>query len=133
VLHGSIEGIVEPPKLENLISDIRFKASDNLHPARHYLLFPHELPKAVHKLKYHFKNCFYALQSWHLLTSGKFIKTKAEMLELLNDPADKEVVRVARDWYKITDDLTARARYYIELLERWSRGMIIKLKSYEET
>jgi predicted nucleotidyltransferase len=131
VLYGSIEGIIEPPTSEDLIGDIRIKADDNLHAARHYLLFPHDLPVVVHKLKYHFKNCFYALQSWHLLTQGKFIATKNETLERLEDPHDKEVVRVARDWFKLTDDLTARSRYYIELLERWSRGMFRKLETFE--
>jgi predicted nucleotidyltransferase len=130
VLYGSIKGIVDPPTSEDLIMDIRLKADDNLHAARHYLLFPHELPKVVGKLKYHFKNCFYALQSWYLLTTGKFINTKAEIVKILDDPIDKEVIRVARDWYKLTDELTARASYYIELLERWSRGMMAKLARY---
>ncbi|MBN2380625.1 nucleotidyltransferase domain-containing protein [candidate division WOR-3 bacterium] len=131
VLHGSIDSIVKPPEAEDYIQDIRLKGSDNLHAARHYLLFPHDLPKVVHKLKYHFKNCFYALQSWLLMTQGEFVNTKTEMVEVLDDPIDKEVVIVARDWYKLTDDLTFRARHYIELLERWGRGMIRKLESYK--
>jgi len=130
VLHGSIEGIVTPPIPADLIEDIRIKTDDNLHAARHYLLYPHDLPKVVHKLKYHFKRCFYALQSWQLLSTGKFINTKVEILDILSDPIDVEVIRVARDWFKIGDDLTARASYYIELLERWSRGMMRKLENY---
>jgi hypothetical protein len=127
VLYGSLEGIVEPLTHTDLVEDIKTKADDNLHTARHYLLYPHDLPEVVHNLKYHFKRCFYALQSWFLLTNGKFIDTKAEMLDALDDPIDKEVIRVARDWFKITDDITARARHYVELLERWSRGMMYKL------
>lgn len=129
VLYGSLQGIVAPPGPEELITDIRLKADDNLHSARHYLLYPHDLSKAVHKLKYKFKNCFYALQSWLLLTQGKYVPQKNEILEYLDNPDDREVVSVARDWYKLTDDLTAHAPYYIELLERWSRGMIAKLES----
>lgn len=129
VLHGSIEGIVNSPKAEDLIQDIRIKADDNLHAARHYLLFPHESSKVVHKLKYHFKNCFYALQSWLLLTQGAYIATKNEILERLDDPDDKEAVRTARDWYNLTEDLTRRPSHYIELLERWARGMVAKLQS----
>lgn len=131
VLHGSIEGIVEAPKPQELIADMRLKASDNLHAARHYLLFPHELPKVVHKLKYHFKNCFYALQSWLLLTRGEFIGAKDEIMDRLDNPDDVEAVHTARDWHELTDDLTTRARHYVELLERWSRGMIVKLENYE--
>jgi predicted nucleotidyltransferase len=81
VLYGSLQGIVAPPDPEELVTDIRLKAFDNLHAARHYLLYPHDLPRAVHKLKYPFKNCFYALQSWLLLTRGKFIPLKNEILE----------------------------------------------------
>ncbi|MBA7602910.1 hypothetical protein ES703_10006 [subsurface metagenome] len=130
VLYGSIEGIIAPPTRDDLIEDIKFKADNNLHTARDYLLFPHDLPVVVHRLKYHFKNCFYALQSWFLLTKGEFIPTKNQILEYLDDANDAEVVRVARDWFTITDDLTARASYYIELLERWSRGMMVKLEAY---
>lgn len=129
-LYGSVEGIVSPPCAEDFINDIRLKASDNLLAARHYLLFPHNLTKVAPKLKYPFKNCFYALQSRLLLTQGKFIATKNEILKRLDDPDDKEVVIVARDWHKLTDDLTARPAYYIELLERWARGMISKLQSF---
>lgn len=131
VLYGSIEGIVDPPTSQDLIQDIRIKADDNLHTVRHYLLYPHDLPVVVHRLKYHFKNCFYALQSWFLLTRGEFINTKKEIMEYLDSPDDKEVIRVARDWHKLTDDLTAHASYYIELLERWSRGMMRKLETFQ--
>ena len=130
VLYGSIEGVIAPPTREDLIEDIKFKADANLHTARDYLLYPNDLSVAVHKLKYHFKNCFYALQSWSLLTKGEFIPTKNQILEYLDDANDAEVIRVARDWFTITDDLTARAPYYIELLERWARGMQAKLKAY---
>lgn len=132
VLYGSIEGIVDPPTPQDLIQDIRIKADDNLHAARHYLLFPHDLPKVVHKLKYHFKNCFYALQWWILINESKFIPRKDDIIEMLDDTDDKEVVRVARDWHKLEDDRTQRPAYYIELLERWSRGMIAKLETYEK-
>jgi predicted nucleotidyltransferase len=131
VLYGSIEGIVEPPGADDLIEDIKFKADENLHTARHYLLYPHDLPEVVHRLKYHFKRCFYALESWLLLVRGQFIPTKNEILELLEDPDDREVVLVARDWYQLTDDLTAHPARYIELLERWSRGMMHKLEKYQ--
>jgi predicted nucleotidyltransferase len=130
VLHGSIEGVVSPPTQEDLIEDVKLKADDNLHAARHYLLFPHELSEVVHKLKYHFKNSFYALQSWYLISKGEYISTKDEIIDLTDDPVDEEVVRVARDWYKLDDDLTQRPDHYIELLERWSRGMIVKLESF---
>ncbi len=131
VLYGSLEGIVDPLTPADLIEDIKTKVDDNLHAARHYLLYPHDLPKVILNLKYHFKRCFYALQSWQLLSTGKFIHTKAEMLDILSDPVDIEVIRVARDWFKITDDLTARARYHIELLERWSRGMMRRLELHQ--
>ncbi|TKJ43333.1 hypothetical protein CEE36_04695 [candidate division TA06 bacterium B3_TA06] len=132
VFHGSIDHLITPPPSESLIADIKFKASDNLHAARHYLLFPHDLPKVVHKLKYHFKNCFYALQWWVLINESKFIPRKDDIIEMLDDTDDKEVVRVARDWHKLEDDRTQRPAYYIELLERWSRGMIAKLETYEK-
>jgi predicted nucleotidyltransferase len=131
VLYGSIEGVVEPPGPDDLVEDVKFKADENLHAARHYLLYPHDLAEVVHKLKYNFKRCFYALQSWVLLTEGRFTDTKAEIIEMLDDNVDKEVIRVARDWYEITDDLSDRPAYYIGLLERWSRNMMRKLETFQ--
>lgn len=129
VLLGSLDGIVESPGKDDLLFDIRLKANENLHHARHYLLFPHDLPRVVHRLIYPFKNCFYALQSWILLTTGKFILRKDDIIQLLDDDVDKEAVRIARDWHKDTEDRTTRPEYYIIILEQWSRGMIRKIES----
>lgn len=128
VLHGSLDGIIEPPVKDDLLLDVRFKANENLHHARHYLLFPHDLPRVVHRLMYPFKNCFYALQSWFLFTTGNFILRKNDMLPMLDNDVDKEAVRIARDWHRDVDDRTARPEHYITTLERWSRGMIKKFK-----
>lgn len=128
VLHGSLEGIVELPDSTELLTDVWLKANMNLHHARHYLLFPHDLPKVVHRLLYPFKDCFYALQFWFLATEGKYITRKDDMLPMLDNDTDKQAVITARDWYKSADDRTARPEYYINLLERWSRGMLRKLE-----
>jgi uncharacterized protein len=129
VLYGSLDGIIEPPGKDDLLLDVSFKANENLHHARHYLLFPHDLPRVVHRLMYPFKNCFYALQSWFLLTTGNFILRKDDMLPLLDNEADKEAVRIARDWRKDVDDRTERPEHYILTLERWSRNMLRRLES----
>ena len=76
VLYGMLDGFVEKPTDTDFIEDIRSKASANLHHARHYLLYPHELSEVVHKLYYPFKNCFYALQSWMVICDGKFVARK---------------------------------------------------------
>jgi len=130
-LHGSIKGIVPKPNSEDLIMDIRVKASYNLFAARHYLLCPHELSKVVHRLNYPFKYSFYALQSWVLLRDGKFIGRKDELLDVLSDNDDREVVRVARDWRGSEKDQETRPLYYIQLLERQSRNMLLRTQAYE--
>ena len=124
VLHGSPEGIVAEPTDEDFIDDIRTKASANLHMARHYLLHPHDLSAVVHKLMYPFKECFYALQSWLLLTTGTYHGRKDDLLAVLADPDDREVIRIARDWHELPQDRTERPLHYIETLERWSRKML---------
>jgi hypothetical protein len=133
VLHGSADGIVPRPTNADLIEDIRTKASANLFDARHYLLYPHDHSKVVHKLPYHFKNCFYALQSWMLLQSGQYFALKDDILGQLSDADDREVIRVARDWAELEQDRGARPLYYIELLERWGRKMLSRLAAYEQS
>jgi len=129
VLHGALNGIIEKTKTVDLIDSIKVIASANLHHARHYLLHPHELGKVVHNLKYPFKNCFYALQSWILLKENKYVARKKNILKILKETDDKEVVLVAKDWKELEEDRTKRPLYYIDLLERWSRNMLLRLQT----
>jgi predicted nucleotidyltransferase len=131
VLHGSLDGIVRKPEPRDLLEDIKLKVSENTIAARHYLVFyPHESTKSVHKLKYFFKCAFYALQSWVLVTQGRFINRKDDIGEYLEEEIDKNVVRITHDWHKLEADRTARPLYYIELLDRWGRSMIKRLETY---
>lgn len=123
-LHGSMGVVVAAPSAAELLLDVRVKASTNLHVARHYLLFPHDLPKKVHALHYPFKECFYALHEWMLVQRGEFFPRKDDLLAVLTDADDRAVVTVARDWRWTEDDRTARPLHYIELLERWSRRIL---------
>jgi len=124
VLHGGAEDILEPPTAEDLIEDIKIKASNNLLSARHYLLYPHDLADRVHNLHYPFKECFYALQAWMLAEQGVFYARKDDLLLHLTDADDRAVVAVARDWRQLEADRAAKPRHYVELLERWSRRML---------
>lgn len=130
-LYGTFEGLIKKPTTADIIECIKVFASTNLHHARHYLLFPHEFSKVVHNLKYPFKNCFYALQYWILLTENKYIPRKNDLIKFLKEKDDKKAVIVARDWKELEDDRTRRPLYYIKLLERWSRKMLMKLRAYE--
>jgi len=129
VLHGTLEGIIERPGRVDIREHIQVTASANMFHARHYLLYPHDWSKAVHKLYYPFKQCFYALQSWILLCEGRFVPTKDGIIEQLTDADDREVVRVARDWHELQQDREQQPLCYIELLERWSRNMLLKLRA----
>ncbi|MFU8796259.1 MAG: hypothetical protein ACNA7X_03050 [Dehalococcoidia bacterium] len=128
VLHGTVEGIIERPEPPDVREHIQVTASASLFHARHYLLYPHDWSKAVHKLYYPFKQCFYALQSWVLLCEGRFVPTKDGIIEQLTDADDREVVRIARDWHELQQDREQQPLYYIELLERWSRNMLLRLQ-----
>jgi len=127
VLHGSLKGVVERPAAADLVDDARRKASDNLLVARHYLLYPHDLAQKVNALHYPFKECVYALQAWTLAHSGRFLSRKEDLLLALADADDRSVVAVARDWRETREDREARPRCYVELLERWSRKMLLRL------
>jgi predicted nucleotidyltransferase len=127
VLHGSVDAVVRPPTASELIEDVRRKACDNLIAARHYLIYPHDRAQAVHKLKYPFKFCFFALQAWILAQEGRFIERKEDLLAALNDPLDRAVVEVARDWDKSERNRAERPLLYMELLERWSSNMLKRL------
>ncbi len=133
VLYGTLDDIIKKPTLIDFLEDVRVKASSNLFVARHYLLYPHDLVKVVHKLYYPFKCCFFGLQSWILLCEGRFVSLKDDLIDALTDEDDREVVRVARDWRQSEKDREKRPLYYIELLERWSRKMLLRVQAYEIT
>lgn len=128
-VYGSVEDRLTEPSVEDYVTDVRLKACDNLHTARHHLLFSRDLSESIPGLKFNFYNCFFALQNWLLVTQGKFVARKNDMLDYLDDPDDAEVVRVARDWYKLSDELSVNAQRYVELLERWGRKMLKKLEA----
>lgn len=132
-VYGSVEGLIPSPSTEDLVIDIKMKACDNLHIARHLLMFGESLSGMVSGLRSNFYSCFFALQNWILVTHGRYVERKEDILDCLDDPIDKQVVSVARDWYDIEDDPTTRASYYVELLEQWSRGMLAKLETYEKS
>jgi predicted nucleotidyltransferase len=132
ILHGRLEGLVEKPEEKDFIEDIRVKAAMNLHSARHYLLHPHDLAAVIKRPPYPFKECCYALQSWLLLKTGKFIPTKNELLDALSDPLDKEIVRVTRDWHDITEDRLRRPQYYFQLLEQWCRSTLARIGEWKK-
>ena len=129
VLHGSVDGIRTPPTVDEIVEDIRIKASSNLHVARHYLLYPHDPGEVVHRLAYPFKCCFFALQAWMLVQRGEFIGRKDDLLKVLCNLLDRKVVEVARDWHNSEQDRTERTLHYIGLLERWSSHMLDRLPS----
>ncbi len=130
VLHGCLEDLVDKPTDKDFIEDIRIKASTNLHHARHYLLHPHDLNTVVHRLYYPFKECYYAMQSWMLLTTGKYFARKADMIMALRNSDDREVIRVTKDWAELSDDRTQKPMHYIHLLERWSRKMLSRITQW---
>lgn len=131
ILYGTLNGIIGMPESADLREHIQVTASASLFHARHYILYPHDWGKVVHKLYYPFKECFYALQSWILLREGKFIPTKDELFEQLSEADDKEVIRIAKNWQELEQDREKQPLYYIELLERWSRNMLSRLQNCE--
>jgi len=132
VLHGGLDGIVEAPTARDLIEAVRSSAANNLLSARHYLLYPHDLRERVARLRYPFKECVFALQAWLLARQGRYYGRKDELLDALADADDREVLRVVRDWGQLGQDRQARPRYYVELLERWSRSMSERLAAEVE-
>jgi len=124
---------VAKPTDEDFSADVRLKAAANLHHARHYLLHPHDLEKVVHKLVYVFKECFYAMQSWMLLTTSTYYAQKTELMSVLDDPDDREVIRIARDWHISSKDRVQRPEYYIKLLERWRFAAAFSRTSAEKS
>ncbi len=130
-LYGTLDNIIKKPTPVDLLEDVRFKASSNLFVARNYLIYPHDPRKVVHRLHYPFKCCFFGLQSWILLCEGRFVALKNDLIDALIDADDREVVRVARDWRQSEKDREKRPLYYIELLERWSRKMLLRVQAYE--
>lgn len=130
-LHGTLKGIIEKPTSIDLLEHVRIQGSQNLFDARHYLVYPHDLSKVVHRLYHNFKSCFYILQSWTLLHDGRFLARKDELLGVLSDTDDQEVIQVGRDWRHLEQDREKRPLHYIELLERWSRKMLSRVQIYQ--
>ncbi|MBE0431744.1 MAG: hypothetical protein IBX67_07945 [Dehalococcoidia bacterium] len=66
-------------------------------------------------------------RTWVLLREGRFIPTRDELAGYLPGADDREVIRIARDWHGLEQDREERPSYYIGLLERWSRSILLRL------
>ena len=130
-LHGNLGDLVDPPGERDLVEDVRIKAAGNLHIARHYLLHPHDMTGRMRNLRYPFKECCYALQSWLMLTTGRRCDRKADLLRALTDADDLAVTAAAMSWRRVADDSPATARDHAALLERWSRKMLARVAEWE--
>jgi hypothetical protein len=85
----------------------------------------------VHRLRHRFKWAFFALQSWAFVEHGRYVSRLGDLLEIVPTPDDREVLRVVCDWHLLEDDRNARPLYYMQLLERWSRGMMARIGERE--
>jgi len=61
-----------------------------------------------------------------LAQHGVFHARRDELLGHLTQADDRAVVTAARDWHRLAQDLQARPRHYVGLLERWSGSMLAR-------
>ena len=106
---------------------VRVKILSNLHAVRHYCVFSHDPQKAVERLKTHFKLCFWALQSWFVVTTGHYYERKEQLMQVVDEPVDREVLRIARDWRELAEDRKRQPHYYFEAIEQWGGSLSDRL------
>lgn len=125
VLHGSLDGIVEPPSRREVAEYIRINASVILHYARHTLIYDRNLKASVETLGGVYKSVFFILQAKLFLETGIYVPSKKEVARHLADRTDKEMFSTAIEWVSLSVDRRRSPEHYFGQLAVWSEGLLL--------
>jgi len=125
ILHGTLEGIVNPPTKGEVAEYLRLNASGVLHFARHTLIYSPDLPAMAEALAGVYKASFFMLQAKLFLETGEYVPSKKAVSARLTDTRDREVFDVLLKWNSLAADRAARPEHYFSQLADWSSALML--------
>lgn len=89
-LYGKLEDIISPPSVEDVKISLKTSAENLYHNAVHSFLHSNDLKNSLKEL---YKITFFILQAKYFVQNNKYIPTKKELLEVIENE-DKEILEI---------------------------------------
>lgn len=124
--YGDFEALIGIFDKEDIISAIKMGVGNIYHEVCHRFLFKDNHVEQAEKLKTAYKTTFYILQACLFLGTGRYISTRNELTDYL-DNADKTIMNTYDNWDSLIDDRVNRPDFYFSQLLDWCK---IKLVSF---
>jgi hypothetical protein len=127
VLHGGFEPL--RPTRQELLAELRSLAEEITFQCRYRLIHKHaDWPRQVRMMHYMAKNAILAMKARHLLYHGHFPETRAELLPLVQDPAEQEIIDWVERWAELKAGFEADPRPLILRLDAFARRLLESLR-----
>lgn len=119
-LYGTLPTI-DPFTKNDAVQAARMGASGIYHATCHASVFSNNAMNDV--LKSLFKNAFFTLQALQFVRTGVYVRTKAELASQLKDD-ELYILEIGCDWQAHCPTNPAEQRAIVDLLLRWSEGVL---------
>jgi len=126
VLHGRFEPLTVSP--ENVLAELRSLAEDIAFQCRYRLVHKHgDWPRQVRMMHYMAKNALLRMKARHLLRHGRYPETRAELLSLVDDPAERQIIDWVERWQEVRPAFEADPAPLMLHLDAFARRLLQSL------
>jgi hypothetical protein len=126
VLHGRFEPL--RPTRQELLAELRSLVEEITFQCRYRLIHKHaDWPRQVRMMHYMAKNAVLAMKARHLLRHGRFPETRAELMPLVHDPAEREIIDWVERWQELQPTFEADPAPLMLHLDAFARRLLESL------
>jgi len=118
ICHGSFDGIVPEIGREDVLESVKIGASGLYHACCHTYL--HGDPQALKSL---YKGAFFILLAIHYLRHGEYVRTKKELLPVLNE-TERKMLSVGMNWDEDQKKIAENTDEYFDLMIGWCKQVL---------
>ncbi len=118
--HGSLNELLPNIEHQDVINSVKISASGLYHSCCHAAV---HTPSNIDTLKSMYKSAFFLLQAVYYLRNGAYIRTKKDLLPLLQGD-EQEILNINMNWNTYNSNILAQTDIYFDLIFRWSMTIL---------
>ena len=127
VTHTAHRALRELARVRSLAEEITFQC-------RYQLIHKHvDWPRRVRIMHYMAKAAVLAMNARHLLRHGHYPETRAELLPLVDEPADRQIIDWVERWQEVRPTFEADPVALILQLDAFARRLVESLREQQAT
>jgi predicted nucleotidyltransferase len=118
--YGALDTLLPNIEYKDIIDSVKISASGLYHACCHAAI---HMPQDTNAIKGMYKSAFFLLQALYYLRNGIYIRTKKELLPLL-EGAEQEILTININWNAYSKTIMANTDIYFDLILRWSKEIL---------